>query len=925
MENTVYSYGGGEALFKVLNGVKMIFDSDLTKDLTYLMTFVGLAWAAFQGAQQNSWAPKLSWLTKYVLITSLFITPTATLWVTDVVYGTRNKVDGLPIGLVLPASVFSGIGFGVTQLFDQAFSSVDNIPYTKYGQSFGAALISQSRNFKIQDSGFRENIESFIDNCMLYDVMVGRKYSASELKDEKNIWNLVSENASNIRMMNYRDDQKKLGRRLVTCREGAGLLNNYWTKDITKLGERFGSTIFGKYGSQISQAIGNSNQEVLGKSFLANINVVSNLYGKSTGATDTLKQIMMINAISDIPLSYGAVRAKQQQQESWLISGQLAREILPTLHAIFAALIYASFTLIIGMLVLPGGFKTLANYFGLLIWIETWPPLFAVINLLTNISTKTYGGDFTSITMNSASQIISHNNNISVVASGMMIVLPYLSYNILKGGAGQFVHLASQVMGASQSAAMAASNEVTSGNRSLDNVSMMNGQWSNKSGFKTDMNMSYRAGHSERQLSDGMIVKETSDGRTILQSGPGITTSVGSESTHMAVSNSSQDHQSLSHEKSLLTSEQFEHSQTKQLMVRSAADFVKNYAVHEASGTNYNYDQTSADGKIFHDAVTKTKQLQDHHGYTHNQSSGIGVGGSVGANASVGGTAKHSNNQSEAIPSVWGGGGSAPVSAGGSAGIEASASGSANHINDQSISEDKGASTSLSVEGQAEAIARVAKSMHFGDTQTHDKSLADSLTGSYEKVKNQRNSIAVHQDNIDRYQSSSDNTQASSYTVGEDIYHKKLDYFAKQRDQFGFPIGEIEAAKIIEKKGSRYDEYDKGFQAKYLPSQKMLNHNFDYKKAVAETMPQEDLEQGYKAAAAEITAEGPKVQINKQAQQEYLERSTDNAIKIDVSEEKIMDNGNYQQKQANQAEKDRPFYSKWWFGMNKNEDETFKN
>ncbi len=48
MKNIIYSYGGGEALYQVLNGVKMIFEHGATKSLLHLMTFVGLAWAAFQ-------------------------------------------------------------------------------------------------------------------------------------------------------------------------------------------------------------------------------------------------------------------------------------------------------------------------------------------------------------------------------------------------------------------------------------------------------------------------------------------------------------------------------------------------------------------------------------------------------------------------------------------------------------------------------------------------------------------------------------------------------------------------------------------------------------------------------------------------------------------------------------------------------------
>ena len=949
MDNIVYSYGGGEALFKVLNGVKMIFDSSLTTDLMHLMTFVGLAWAAFQGAQQNSWTPKLSWLIKYVLITSLFITPTATLVVSDSVTGYRKSVDGLPIGLVLPASVFSSIGFGITQLFDQAFSTVDgNVAYHKYGQSFGAALISQSRNFKIQDSGFRENMESFIDNCMLYDVMVGRKYNASELKDSDNIWNLVSRNASNIRMMNYRDENKSLGRKLVSCKEGVGLLNNYWVKDINKLGERFGSTIFGKYGSQMGQAISNSNQQVLGKSFLANVNVVSQLYGNTGDASKTLKQIMMINAVADIPLSYGAVRAKQQQQESWLISGQLAREILPTLHAIFAALIYASFTLIIGMLVLPNGFRTLANYFGLLIWIETWPPLFAVINLLTNISSKTYGGDFTGITMNSASQIISHNNNISVVASGMMIVLPYLSYNILKGGAGQFVHLANQVMGSSQSSAMAASGEVTSGNRSLDNVSMMNGQWSNNSGFKTDMNMSYRSGHREHQLADGTMVKETASGNTILQSGPGLTHSVGAKSMHMAFSDSSQTHQSLSKEQSELVENRKEYDQTKQTMQRQSIELVNRLAAGEASGEHYSYNHSTGSGKILNSAIASSKELHDSHAYNNSQATEGTIKGNIGGSLakSFGSIKKSSQGISDSIktgtvdPTLNVSGDSsthgekAPQGLWGSikdgvlgaaalnVGIDLSASGKIDSMNIQGLTEDKGASVNTNVTKQTEDIARAAKDIQFSETQTEEKALADSLAGSYEHMQQLRDSISVSEQKIERYQTSKDNSQSSSFTVSDDMYHKELEFITSQRDSNGFKIGAIKAKNIIDEGGATYKEYHHAYQSKYLPQQKMITPSFNHEKTANNNIPQNIDFKGDYTEVSEFSND--RMESNGGVVPDakvIVDRQHKSAVnKISLAEQKILRNGEEVQKQIDLKEDERYSFSA---GRDKNKGQKF--
>lgn len=940
MDNVIYSYGGGEALFQVLTGVKLVFNSDLSKSFIHLMTFSGVAWAAFQGAIQNSFMPKLNWVAKYVLITSLFITPTANLIITDIVYGSRNKVDKLPLGLVLPASVFSSVGYGITILFDQAFSTVsNNIAYTKYGQSFGAALISQTRNFKIQDSAFRENMENFIDNCVIYDVMVGTKYSASELKDSQNIWKLVSENASSIRMMNYRDQaDNKLGRKLVTCKEGALNLSNYWRTDIDKLADRFGVTIFGKYGKNLSKAMENSNNQVLGKAFIANVDVVSALYKQTntntgTGAIDTLKQIMMINAISDIPMSYGAVRAKGQQQESWLISGQLAREILPTLHAIFAALIYASFTLIVGMLVLPSGFKALGNYLGLLIWIETWPPLFAVVNLLTNVSSKTYGGDFTAMTMNNASQIISHNNGISVIASGMMIVLPYLSYNILKGGAGQFVHLASQVMGASQSAAAAASSEVTSGNRSFDNVSISNGQWFNNSGFKTDMNTMYKAGHREHQLSDGTLVREAPDGNTILHSGPGVTHSVGSKTMHMDSSNSQQAHQSLSAEQSVLSSKQLEYDKMQQSGSRMVADTIDRLAASEASGEHFSYNKTSGSGKMLNASLEKAKEVHNNFAYNNSQTSTQSIRGSAGGNVGINrNTTSSANGGSSGESSPTGIIGQTidkfnlVPTFGANLGGEISATGTTDSMNTQTYGENNAASARENVSYQSEDMARAMKDIQFTENQTKEKAMVDTVSGHYEKMEQLRESITVSQQSIKRYQDSIEHTQATSVNVSDDFYHKELNFIANLKGKDGFEIGVVKAAKIMANDDAVYQGYHKAYLAKTLPSQRMPSYdlNSNYKTEVEENIPANfDLKNSYNNQKEQnLRNLDSKVAVNDYAKQEYRKQSQAVTQKIDQKEGIILDNGEELQKKVDKDGEG----SRHWFsaGRDKKTNQGFK-
>ena len=431
------------------------------------------------------------------------------------------------------------------------------------------------------------------------------------------------------------------------------------------------------------------------------------------------------------------------------------------------------------------------------------------------------------------------------------------------------------------------------------------------------MNMSYKSGQREHQLADGTIVKEMADGHKIMQSGPGITHSVGAKSMHMSTSNSAQDHQSLSNEESLLASRQHEYDTTKQTMQRQATEFVNRLAAGEASGEHYSYNHATGAGKTLIQEVANSKDLHDRHEYNNNQATEVAIKGNVSGSLSKGGSG-HSG-QDSAPQSLFG---QAIGAVGGAIGLDLSASGRADSTNTQSLGENQGASTRVNITTQTEDIARAAKDMQFNETQTHEKALAESLTGSYEHMEQLREQITVSKQNIQRYQTSSDNTQSNNYTVTDDIYPKRLNFIAEQKDQNGFRIGEEKAKKIMEsEEGGK--KYDPAFQAKYLPQQRMLTHDFDrdHDKAVRENIPQNT---DFKKDRAEVSEFGNSaMEASKTVTpdaKEMVERQHKSAPnKIALAEQKVLQNGEAAQRAVDKESDDR----NQWFGRNKTTGKKF--
>ena len=172
--STVYSYGGGKILNQTFNAISMLFNSGVVSTLLDISLIMGFIWVGIKmGLKNDAYKETLRWLFCYLFVViflvhpaSVFRTSGMTMHVRDVVTGKAYKIDHVPPGLVIPASLLSSIGFSMTKSFETVFSTVDDnyMPYHQYGMMFGARVISEMRNMTIQDGVFMENIfnKSFV-------------------------------------------------------------------------------------------------------------------------------------------------------------------------------------------------------------------------------------------------------------------------------------------------------------------------------------------------------------------------------------------------------------------------------------------------------------------------------------------------------------------------------------------------------------------------------------------------------------------------------------------------------------------------------------------------------------------------------------------------------------------------------------------
>jgi len=790
---TVYSYGGGEAIYYIFNSIAMLFKSGFSDALFKIMSMAGLVWAAAKtSANKDKFVPYAKWFFGYLMVTAVLIQPTTvfggkgrtTIYIRDVVTNKAYKVDNLPPGLAVPASIISGLGFSVTKAFETVFTLADRnyLPYHEYGTMFGAQVMSDLRNYKIQNPIFRENIEGYITNCMMYDVMIGKKYDIQTLYHEKDILQLITTNASTLRRFNYRNPNNA-GRELVPCKEGITRIANYFNEEPSLLGLKF---------PFLSRVAGKSAGSNLNKGFLRAMEVSLGFYGSLSGpsASDQLKQILIINAFKDKPASYGAIKAIQHQNTAWKYTGEMAQQLLPILHALFQALVYATFPIIVYLAFFPGGFRVLSTYFGMMIWIELWCPLFAVLNLIVSVFAKSAGG-INSITIDNITNIASVQYSYAMAASSLGMLIPVLSYMIIKGGAGQFVHVASQMLGASTSGIAMATQEVTSGNRTLDHISIGDKSFNNLNANKHDSTANIATGYMRRTLSDGTMQTEFASGDTVYNAGPGITKSTGNVSINSMKANQESMSKNIQSIHSVMASEAKEFSTAEQSRQTHAVDWVARVAESQAKGEHYDMHGSVSEVSRAQEVINRTQTIAEQYNNDYSQAASVALGASAGKE---GGIIK------------------------GSIGADAKAA----QLSNQSVSENTSATSRAETDKSLDVITKISKNTNYSDSQTQEKTLADSINTAHETMQQKRQSVSTHESEARQTQEVLDNIQSKGLQSSRNEYHELLGRIANKRDSLG-RIGETGAQRIIESGGKAFEGYYLEFQKSKIPDQRMSN------------------------------------------------------------------------------------------------------
>lgn len=191
------------------------------------------------------------------------------------------------------------------------------------------------------------------------------------------------------------------------------------------------------------------------------------------------------------------------------VVGGLAAKSLVVMRNIMEALIYAAFIFIMPFALIPMGFKIFLKWLWLLVWIQLWPPFYAILNsgimIIAKQQSKLIPGIENGLTLLSSTGLHNLALDMQAYAAYASLSIPFLSYALLQGGISALAQVAGSITSVAQGAGSAAAQDLTTGNYSYGNVQVDTLGYNNQTMHQHNLAPSLTTGHVREDYGDSSV------------------------------------------------------------------------------------------------------------------------------------------------------------------------------------------------------------------------------------------------------------------------------------------------------------------------------------------------------------------------------------------------------------------------------------
>lgn len=505
--NEVYVIAGGEWLRNNLNAIAAFMGTRTWDSIEKIALTLSVLAVAVMWVQRHNVMDLLGWVAVFVLISLLVNVRTSVQIIDNSDLVKVHRVDNVPVGLAMPLSLTTRIGHAMVASYEMIFTQPDSVTYSKTGMLFGAELVSKSTDFLSRNPEIANLFQDYVQNCVMGDIYLNHKYTLEELMASADPYTLIFSRPSPLRGV-YDSNNN-----FVTCKDASVSL-----KDKLNLDTQSGGKTWHYYAQQLFG--GRPDPNLLFSTLIDDS--YSYFYGSSKSASQIIRQNVTINALKEGITSYAArngdsaslvnlatTSSMEKQRLAHVSIGHVAMRTLPMTQTILTGIAIGIFPL----LVLAAVFNKLTlsvlkGYVFALMWLQSWPMLYAILNSAMTFYAKQNGAP---VVLSEISQIQLKYSDLASTAGYLSMMIPPLSWMMVRGlGAGfssVYSHFASSAISPTASAA----GSVVDGNYSYGNM-----QTENVNGFSWSTNSTTSFGQMMYQTGSGATATQTRDGNMVM-------------------------------------------------------------------------------------------------------------------------------------------------------------------------------------------------------------------------------------------------------------------------------------------------------------------------------------------------------------------------------------------------------------------------
>ncbi|WP_430996407.1 conjugal transfer mating-pair stabilization protein TraG [Klebsiella pneumoniae] len=506
----VYAIAGGDWLRGNLNAIAAFMGTGTWSTIEKMCIAISVLIVAGNWVKKHNVMDLLGWVFSLTLVSMLVVIRTPVQIIDYSNVAQVYEVDNVPIGLAIPASLTTRAGNALIQSYEMVFALPDSVTYSKTGMLFGSNLVAKSTDFLSQNPQITTLFSDYVQNCVMGDIFLNHKYTFEELLNSPDPYTLIFANPSPLRGVFDKNNQ------FQTCEEASRDLKSALALDTQTGGKTWNYYVRQLFG-------GKPNPDLLFSQMIGDS--YNYFYNSGQSAGQIIRQNVTMNALRSGIQSYAArsgdtaslvnianTSSLEKQRLAQATMGHQALRTLPLMQTVIMGIMIGMFPIMVmaamfNMMTL----QVLKGYVFALIWLQTWPLLFAILNSAMAYYAKQNG---VPVVLSELSQVQLKNSDIATTAGYIAVMIPPLSWGIVKSMGAAFSSAYSHFSSSGLSATSQAASGVVDGNYSFANMQM-----ENVSGYSWGTNSTTSFGQMSRQLANGGMSTQTRDGSMVWDSG----------------------------------------------------------------------------------------------------------------------------------------------------------------------------------------------------------------------------------------------------------------------------------------------------------------------------------------------------------------------------------------------------------------------